>query len=123
MNDAGQPRAEPLEEEAGGFEEAQRQALIAIGQALIGQSTPGTASVELTVKQSAAGQSVDLDFSVNLERPSGLALPAEASDDVVEAVQTLVLLWREHQREPFRVFHYRLTRGESGPVFTSSFDY
>jgi hypothetical protein len=66
---------------------------------------------------------VDLDFRLNMERQSGFVLPAEASDELVEAVQQLVLLWREHGREPFRTFTYRLTRGDTGPRFTSEFEY
>ncbi len=106
-----------------GFAAAQQAALIAIGQALIAQSTGGTVALELVVTQTVAGQDVDLDFQLNLERQSGLSVPAAAEDAVVEAVQQLVLLWREHGREPWRTFTYRLTRGESAPQFTSEFAY
>ena len=107
----------------GGFAAAQQAALIAIGQALIAQSTGGTTALELVVTQTVTGQNVDLDFQLNLERQSGLAVPAAAEDPLVEAVQRLVLLWREHNREPWRTFTYRLTRGESAPQFTSEFAY
>ena len=107
----------------GGFAAAQQAALIAIGQALIAQSTGGTTALELVVTQTVTGQNVDLDFQLNLERQSGLAVPAAAEDPLVEAVQRLVLLWREHNRERWRTFNYRLTRGESAPQFTSEFAY
>ena len=103
------------------FDAAQHEALVAIGQALMAQSTPGTVALDLVVTQAVAGENVDLDFQLQLERQSGLSIPAEAGDPLVEAVQQLVLLWRRHEREPWRTFSYRLTRGDSGPQFTSEF--
>jgi hypothetical protein len=112
----------PAEPDDGGFGQAQQAALGAIGQALIGLSTPGTAAIDLTVTQAVDGATVNLDFRLNLERQSGLTVPGEADDALVEAVQQLVLLWREHGRQPWQTFSYRLSRGPSGPVFTSSFE-
>ena len=112
-----------LNADDGGFPAAQQEALVGIGQALIAQSSAGTVSLELVVTQTVAGQNVDLDFQVQMERQSGLAVPAAAEDALVEAVQRLVLLWREHGREPWRTFTYRLTRGPAGPRFTSEFGY
>ena len=103
------------------FDAAQQEALVAIGQALIAQSTPGTVALDLLVTQTVDGEDVDLDIQLQLERQSGLSIPAEAGDELVEAVQQLVLLWRRHGREPWRTFSYRLTRGDSGPQFTSEF--
>lgn len=105
------------------FDAAQKQALVEIGQALIGQSASGTVALELIVTQAVRGEDVDLDFRLNLERQSGLSVPAVAEDALVAAVQRLVLLWREHERDPWRIFTYRLTRGESGPQFTSEFEF
>lgn len=106
-----------------GFDEAQQAALVLIGQALIEQSLPGTAAIEVVVTQTVSGQDVNLDFQLQLIRESGLAMPSVAGDTLVTAVQRLVLLWREYGRDPWRVFTYRLLRGESGPRFTSEFDY
>ena len=103
------------------FDAAQQQALVAIGQALIAQATAGTVALELVVTQTTRDRDVDLDFQLQLERQSGLTVPTAAEDALVEAVQHLVLLWRAHGREPWRTFTYRLTRGESGPRFTSEF--
>lgn len=105
------------------FAAAQNAVLVEIGQALIEQSMSGTVALELTVLQTVNGDAVDLDFQLNLERQSGLSVPATASDPLVAAVQRLVLLWREHGRAPWRRFTYRLTRGESGPQFISEFAY
>lgn len=105
------------------FDAAQQQALVEIGQALIGQSASGTVVLELVVTQAVRGEEVDLDFRLNLERQSGLAVPTVAEDALVEAVQRLVGLWREHGQDPWRTFTYRLTRGETGPQFTSEFDF
>ena len=105
------------------FDAAQHEALVAIGQALIAQSTPGTVALDLLVTQAVDGENVNLDFQLHLERQSGLSIPAEAGDALVEAVQQLVLLWRQHDREPWRTFSYRLTRGGTGPQFTSEFAY
>jgi hypothetical protein len=107
----------------GAFDAAQNDLLVEIGQALIAQSTGGTVAVELTVVQAARDGEVDLDFQIHLERQSGLSVPAAAEDALIEAVQRLVLLWREHEREPWRTFTYRLTRGDAGPRFTSAFSY
>jgi len=103
------------------FDAAQQQLMVEIGQALIAQSTGGTVTIELVVTQTVDGQDVDLDFRLNLERQSGLTVPAAAEDALVDTVQRLVLLWREHNRDPWRTFTYRLTRGETGPRFTSEF--
>lgn len=108
---------------AADFDAAQQQLMVEIGHALIGQSTGGTAAVELIVTQMAADRDVSLDVQLNLERQSGLTVPAEPDDAVVEIVQRLVLLWREHGREPWRTFTYRLSRGDAGPRFTSEFAY
>lgn len=120
---AGQPGATLPDDQDEGFDQAQQAALVLIGQALIEQSLPGTAAIELVVAQRVTGQDVDLDFRLQLVRESGLAMPSAAGDALVTAVQRLVLLWREHGREPWRTFSYRLLRGESGPRFTSEFDY
>jgi len=105
------------------FDAAQHELLGSIGQALIAQSAPGTVVLSLLVTQTVTGQDVGLDFRVELGRQSGLTLPAEASDPLVEAVQQLVLLWRAHEREPFRTLSYHVTRGEHGPRFTSEFGF
>ena len=111
------------ESKDGGFAQEQNEALIAIGQALLAQSTAGTVALELVVTQTVAGQEADLDIRVNLERQSGLAVPATPSDEVIETVQRLALLWRRANRDPWRTFTYRLTRGESGPRYTSEFSF
>ncbi len=105
------------------FDAVQNDLLVEIGQALIAQSTGGTVAVELAVTQSVTEGAVDLDFQLHLERQSGLSMPAAAEDALVKAVQQLVLLWREHNREPWRTFTYRLTRGDAGPRYTSEFSY
>ena len=105
------------------FDAAQNDLLVAIGQALIAQSTGGTVAVELAVTQAEGDGAVDLDFQLRLERQSGLSVPASADGTLVEAVQRLVLLWREHGREPWRTFTYRLARGDTGPRYTSEFSY
>jgi hypothetical protein len=105
------------------FDAAQNDLLVEIGQALIVRSTGGTVAVELAVTQSERDGAVDLDFQLHLERQSGLSVPASADEALVDAVQRLVLLWREHDRDPWRTFTYRLTRGETGPRFTSEFAY
>ena len=105
------------------FDAAQQALLIEIGQALLEQSTGGTVALELVVAQADAGEQVDLDFQLNLERQSGLTVPAAAEDALVDAVQRLVLLWRRHGREPWRNFTYRLGRGPDGPRFTSEFGF
>lgn len=105
------------------FAPAQQQALVAIGQALIEQATPGVVALDLRVTQTVRGGDVDLDFDLSMARQSGLTLPAEAGDALVEAVQQLVLVWRAHGREPWRTFSYQLTRGETGPRFTSEFSF
>ncbi|MGH2584541.1 MAG: hypothetical protein ACRDJE_06470 [Dehalococcoidia bacterium] len=103
------------------FDAAQQRLLVEVGQALIAQSTAGTVALELVVTQVMEGQNVDLDFRLNLERQSGLTVPAAAEDALVDTVQRLVLLRQEHSRDPWRTFTYRLTRGETGPRFTSEF--
>jgi hypothetical protein len=103
------------------FDAAQQALMVEIGQALLAQATGGTVALELTVTQAGDGDAVNLDFQVSLERQSGLAVPAAAEDALVDTVQRLVLLWRRHGREPWRGFTYRLTRGPSGPRFTSEF--
>ena len=105
------------------FDAEQNEALIAVGQALLAQATAGTVALELMVTQAVTGHEVDLDFQLHLERQSGLTVPLTAGDALVDAVQRLVLLWREHNREPWRTFSYRLVRGESGPKFTSEFGF
>lgn len=105
-----------------GFAEAQQRAMERIGQALIEQSLPGTAAMEAVVMQAVSGSDVHLDVRLTMVRSSGIAFPAVVSDALVEAVQQLILLWRDHGREPFRTFTYRLVRGESGPTFTSEFE-
>jgi hypothetical protein len=105
------------------FDAQQQQIMVEIGQALIEQSTSGTVALELVVTQQAAASNVDLDFRLNLERQSGLTVPAAAEDALVESVRRLVLLWREHGREPWRTFTYRLARGDTGPRFTSEFSF
>jgi hypothetical protein len=103
------------------FDATQQQILVEIGQALLGAATGGTVGLELIVSQSVEERDVDLDFQLHLERQSGLTVPATVDDALVECVQRLVLVWREHEREPWRTFTYRLTRGETGPQFTSEF--
>ena len=115
----GEPPAGPTDAED--FDAAQQRLMVEIGQALIAQATGGTVSLELVVAQAGGGDRVDLDFQLNLERQSGLTVPADADDALVDAVQRLVLLWRGHGREPWRSFTYRLTRGAGGPQFTSEF--
>jgi hypothetical protein len=105
------------------FDTAQHDLLVAIGQALMALSTGGTVAVELAVTQVEHEDTVDLDFQLHLERQSGLSVPASADDTLIEAVQGLVLLWREHGRAPWRTFTYRLARGDTGPRFTSEFAY
>lgn len=105
-----------------GFAEAQQRALERVGQELIAQSIPGTAAMEVVVAQAVSGADVHLDLRLTTVRQSGVALPAVASDALVAAVQQLILLWREHGREPFRTFTYRLVRGETGPQFTGEFE-
>lgn len=109
--------------EASEFEAAQQQLMIEIGQALIAQSVGGTVAIDLLVTQHAPGDDVELDFRLDLQRQSGLTIPAAAEQPLVETVQRLVLLWREYGREPWRTLTYHLTRGESGPRFTSEFDF
>jgi hypothetical protein len=109
--------------EAADFDTLQQQLMVEIGQALIEQSMSGTVALDLVVTQRTEAADVDLDFRLNLERQSGLTVPAPAGDQLVEAVQRLVLLWREHGREPWRTFTYRLSRGDSGPRFTSEFSF
>jgi hypothetical protein len=110
-------------DEAADFDSLQQQLMVEIGQTLIEQSVSGTVALELVVMQQADATDVDLDFRLNLERQSGLTVPAAAGDDLVEAVQRLVLLWREHGHAPWRTFTYRLSRGDSGPQFTSEFSF
>jgi hypothetical protein len=112
-----------MAEQAPDFDTAQQQLMIEIGQALIELSVSGTVAVELVVTQQADLNDIGLDFQLNLERQSGLTVPAAATDALVEVVQRLVLLWREHRREPWRTFTYRLTRGDAGPRFTSEFSF
>jgi hypothetical protein len=116
-------RTEGAAPETPDFEAAQQQLMVEIGQALIAQSTGGTVAIDLTVVQQVDDRDVDLDFRLDLERQSGLTVPAAAEEPLVDAVRRLVLLWREHGREPWRTFSYRLTRGESGPRFTSEFSF
>lgn len=105
-----------------GFSEAQQRAMERIGQTLIEQSIPGTAAMEAVATQAVSGSDVHLDVRLTMIRTSGIAFPAVPSDALVETVQQLILLWREHGRAPFRTFTYRLVRGESGPTFTSEFE-
>jgi hypothetical protein len=105
------------------FDTLQQQIMVEIGQALIEQSVSGTVALDLVVTQQAETSSVGLDFRLNIERQSGLTVPASAGDPLVEAVRRLVLLWQEHDREPWHTFTYRLTRGDSGPRFTSEFSF
>jgi hypothetical protein len=105
------------------FDAAQQALMVEIGQALMAHSTPGVVALELVAVQTASGESVELDLRLNLERQSGLTVPAEADDTLVELVQRLVLLWRGHGRDPWRTFTYRLGRGPGGPQFTSEFDF
>lgn len=112
-----------MAEPAPDFDTEQQQLMIEIGQTLIEQSVSGTVAVELVVVQQADRSDIGLDFQLNLERQSGLTVPAAASDALVEVVQRLIVLWREHGREPWRTFTYRLTRGDAGPRFTSEFSF
>jgi hypothetical protein len=105
------------------FDAAQQAILVEIGQALMAQSTGGTVALDLTVRQGGSGTDVDLEFRLDLERQSGLTVPASAPEELVQAVQRLVLLWREQDREPWRVFTYRLERGESSPRYISAFEF
>jgi hypothetical protein len=118
--------------EAEDFDTAQQHLMVeigqeliaqAIGQELIAQATSGTVALELVVVQESGERDVGLDIQLSLERQSGLTVPATAEDALVEAVQRLVLLWRRHERDPWRRFTYRLTRGVSGPQFTSEFSF
>ena len=114
---------QPPEEAVGGddFDTAQQQLMVEIGQTLIAQATSGTVALELVVGHAA--DDADLEIQLNLERQSGLTVPASADEALVEAVRRLVLLWRRHGREPWRTFTYRLTRGPDGPRFTSEFSF
>jgi hypothetical protein len=105
------------------FDAAQQQLMVEIGQALIAQATSGTVAVELIVGQAAADAGVELDIRLNLERQSGLTVPASADDALVGTIQRLVLLWRRHGRDPWSTFTYRLLRGPEGPRFTSEFTF
>jgi len=105
------------------FDVEQQRLMVEIGQALIAQSSGGTVAIDLVVTQQIESQNVDLDFRLELQRQSGLTVPAVAEDSLVDAVQRLVLLWRGHGREPWRTLTYRLSRGESGPHFTSEFSF
>jgi hypothetical protein len=109
--------------EASDFDSLQQQIMVEVGQALIEQSMSGTVALELIVTQQTEATNVDLDFRLNLERQSGLTVPATAEDTLVDLVKRLVLLWREHGREPWRTFTYRLSRGDTGPQFTSEFTF
>lgn len=104
------------------FDAAQQSILIEIGQLLMGQSTSGTVALDLAVLQTVRDTDINLDFQLKLERQSGLTIPAEAGEALVQAVQRLVLLWREDGRGPWRGFTYRLERGESGPRYISAFE-
>jgi hypothetical protein len=105
------------------FDAAQQQLMVEIGQALIAQATSGTVALELVVGQAADATSVDPDIRLNLERQSGLTVPASVDDALVEAIRRLVLLWRRHERDPWQTFTYRLARGPEGPRFTSEFTF
>jgi hypothetical protein len=109
--------------ETSDFDTAQQELMVEIGQALIEQSVSGTVLIELVVTQQVDRHDVDLDIRLNLERQSGLTVPAAAGDTLVEVIQRLVTLWRAHDREPWRSFTYRLTRGDTGPRFTSEFSF
>ena len=104
------------------FDAAQQRLMVEIGQALIAQATGGTVALELLVGRADA-EGAGLDIELNIERQSGLTVPASADDALVDAVQRLVLLWRRHGREPWRTLTYRLTRGPGGPQFTSEFSF
>jgi hypothetical protein len=106
-----------------GFDAAQQQLMVEIGQHLIALATSGTVALQLSVAQDSADQDVGLDIQLALERQSGLTVPASADDALVDAVQRLVLLWQRYEREPWRTFTYRLTRGPAGPQFTSEFSF
>jgi hypothetical protein len=110
------------QDESSGFDSARHELLVALGQALLEQSTGGTVALELAVTQRSQGQDVDLDIRLDLERQSGLSVPATASDAAINLIKQLVVLWREYDREPWRSFTYRLTRGPTGPRFTSEFE-
>ena len=116
------PEPSPSGVPATDFDAAQQSILIEIGQLLMAQSTSGTVALDMTVTQTVVGADVDLAFRLDLARQSGLTIPADAGEELVQAVQRLVLLWREHGRTPWRTFTYRLERGESGPRYTSAFD-
>lgn len=105
------------------FDAVQQQIMVEIGQALIEQSISGTVALDLVVTRQAEALNGGLDFRLNLERQSGLTVPASAGDPLVQAVRRLVLLWQEHGREPWHTFTYRLTRGDTGPRFTSEFSF
>jgi predicted nucleic acid-binding protein len=109
--------------EAEDFDAAQQALMVEIGQALMAHSTSGVVALELIATQAESGEAVELDLRLNLERQSGLTVPAEADDALVALVQRLVLLWRGHGRDPWRTFTYRLSRSPSGPQFTSEFDF
>ncbi|MGD9893924.1 MAG: hypothetical protein AB7R89_28015 [Dehalococcoidia bacterium] len=110
-------------DEAADFDTLQQQLMVEIGQALIEQSVSGTVALDLVVTQQAEATGVGLDFRLNLERQSGLTVPAAAGDALIEVVQRLVLLWRDHGRAPWRTLTYRLSRGDAGPRFTSEFSF
>jgi hypothetical protein len=109
--------------ETADFDTEQQRLMVEIGQALIAQSSGGTVAIELVVTQQIESQNIDLDFRLELQRQSGLTVPATAEESLVGATQRLVLLWRSHGREPWRTFTYRLSRGEAGPRFTSEFSF
>jgi len=103
------------------FDAAQQQLMVEIGQALIAQSSGGTVAIEVLARQQPESDA-GLEIEMSQERQSGLTVPAAADDTLRDAVQRLALLWRDHGRGPWRSFTYRLTRGESGPRFTSEFE-
>jgi hypothetical protein len=117
--------SEPSEDAPGtdDFDVEQQALLVEIGQALMTHASSGVVALELVAIQAIGGDAVELDLRLNLERQSGLTVPTEADDAIVALVQRLVLLWREHGRDPWRTFTYRLGRGPSGPRFTSEFDF
>lgn len=110
-------------QDAADFDALQQQIMVEIGQALIEQSISGTVALELVVSQQSEASNAGLDFRLTLERQSGLTVPAAVDDQLVEAVRRLVLLWQEHDREPWHTFTYRLTRGDAGPRYTSEFSF
>ena len=115
---------QPVDDAAGAedFDTAQQQLMVEIGQALIAQSTSGAVALELIVGHVAV-DGVDPEIRLSLERQSGLTVPASADETLVDPIRRLDLLWRQHEREPWRTFTYRLRRGPDGPRFTSEFSF